>query len=241
MKRRIWPIVWAASLGVALLLGLGLWQVQRLALKNQLIADYDKAMASDPVSLDVALEQFLAGNRIDGMKVKATGKFASREPIRLLASTPAGPAWELVHGFELTSGTAVLVNRGKIDHDKTVPIPAGDVADIVGHVVWHDEGKAFFDVENKPEANQWYWWDVVAMTNQFSSTHLNPNYVVLNLIAGSPGTEGLYVEAPKANLRNNHLGYAMTWFGLALVLVVMTALFVYRIRHPGESRDLSNP
>ncbi len=241
MKRRIWPIVLASGLALALLLTLGMWQVQRLAWKNQLIADYDKAIGSEAITLDSALELFLAGKRIDGMKVKATGKFAPREPLRLLTSTPQGPAWELVHGFELSSGSAVLVNRGKINHDQKIPTPRDEMVEITGHIVWHDQGQGSFDVENKPEENLWYWWDVVAMTNQFSATHLNPNYVVLNLVPDSPGTEGLYVEAPKANLRNNHLGYAITWFGLAAVLVVMTGLFLYRQRHPGESRDLFNP
>lgn len=226
MRTRIWPILLVSGLSLALLLWLGAWQLQRLAWKNQLIADYDKAIASEPVALDIALEQFLAGKRIDGMKVKAQGKFAPRPALRLLTSTPQGPAWELVHGFELTSGSAVLVNRGKINHDQPIPAPTDASVEIIGHIVWHDQGKGRFDVENKPEENLWYWWDVVAMTNQFSATHLNPNYVVVNLVAGSPGTEGLYVEAPKANLRNNHLGYAITWFGLAAALLVMTGLFI---------------
>lgn len=228
--KRVWPVILASSLGLALLLWLGTWQLQRLAWKNQLNADYDKAIASDPVALDVALEQYLAGKRIDGMKVKAQGKFAPRPALRFLTSTPQGPAWALVHGFELTSGSAVLVNRGKINHDQELPTSTDATVEVIGHVVWHDQGKGIFDVENKPEENFWYWWDVVAMTNQFSATHLNPNYVVVNLVPGSPGTEGLYVEAPKANLRNNHLGYAITWFGLAAVLVVMTGVFLLQNR-----------
>ena len=226
MRPRIWPILLASALGLVLLLSLGTWQLQRLARKNALIAEYDKAIGSEPITLDQAVEKFLKGQRIDGMKVKAIGKFAARDPLRLLASTPQGPAWELVHGFEVSSGSAVLVNRGKINHGQDFPSPTGAIVEIVGHIVWHDEGRGSFDVENKPDANEWYWWDVVAMTNEFSATHLNPNYIVLNLVKGSPGTEGLYVEAPKANLRNNHLGYAITWFGLAAALVVMTGLFI---------------
>ncbi len=230
MKPRIWPILLASAIGLAILLALGIWQVKRLAWKNALIADYDKAITAEPIPLDAALEQFLAGKRIDGMKVKATGHFAARDPLRLLTSSSTGPAWELIHGFELDSTSAVLVNRGKINHGQPLPAPTGATVEIVGHIVWHDQGKGFFDVDNQPEANQWYWWDVVAMANQFSATHLNPNYVVVNLVQGSPGTEGLEVDAPKANLRNNHLGYAITWFGLAAVLLVMTGVFVARVR-----------
>jgi surfeit locus 1 family protein len=228
MKPRIWPILLASGIGLAILLALGVWQVQRLAWKNALIADYDKAITADPIPLDAALELFLAGKRIDGMKVKATGHFATREPLRLLTSSSSGPAWELIHGFELDSGSAALVDRGKINHGQALPIATGATVEIIGHIVWHDQGKGIFDVDNQPDANQWYWWDVVAMTNQFSATHLNPNYVVINLVKGSPGTEGLEVDPPKANLRNNHLGYAITWFGLAAALLVMTGVFVAR-------------
>ncbi len=229
MKPRIWPIVLASAIGLAILLALGVWQLQRLAWKNALIADYDKAITADPIALDEAIAQFLAGKRIDGMKVKATGHFALREPLRLLTSSSTGPAWQLIHGFELDSGSAVLLNRGKINHGQPVPAPSIDTVEIVGHIVWHDQGKGFFDVENQIETNQWYWWDVVAMANQFSATHLNPNYIVVNLIAATPGTEGLEVDPPKAELRNNHLGYAITWFGLAAALLVMTGVFLVRI------------
>jgi surfeit locus 1 family protein len=229
MKRRIWPIILFSGLGLVLLLWLGTWQLQRLAWKNALIADYDKAIASEAVPLETALELFLAGARIDGMKVTATGKFAPREPLRILSSNQ-GPAWELVHGFEPTAGRPVLINRGKLAHGQLPPTPTNATVEVVGHIVWHDQGRGYFDVDNNPQENIWYWWDMIAMANQFSATHLDPNYVVVNLVPGSPGTEGLFVEAPKANLRNNHLGYAMTWFGLAAVLVAMTAILIWRNR-----------
>ncbi len=230
MKRRIWPLLLFSAIGLAVLLALGTWQLQRLAWKNQLIVDYDKAIAGDAVPLEAALEQFLAGKRIDGMKVTATGKFAPREPLRLLSSSTKGPAWELVHGFEPATGRPVLINRGKLPHGAEPPLPTNATVDVIGHIVWHDQGRGYFDVDNNVQENIWYWWDVVAMANQFSATHENPNYVVVNLIPASPGTEGLEVDAPKANLRNNHLGYAITWFGLAAVLMAMTAIFLFQSR-----------
>jgi surfeit locus 1 family protein len=232
MRKRIWPVLLASGLGLALLLSLGVWQVMRLAEKQALLAVIDRSLQSAPMPLDDAIAQFLNGKSIDYIKVKTTGSFAPREPLRLLSSSSAGPSWTLVHAFQQPNGTAVLVNRGKLDHDKPLPVLTSIPVEIVGHVQWHDKGRGVFDVDNKPEENLWYWWDVVAMTNEFSATHLNPNYIVVNLVPGSPGTEGLQVDAPKANLRNNHLGYAITWFGLAAVLVVMTAVFVRQMRRP---------
>jgi surfeit locus 1 family protein len=226
MKRRLWPIIIATTLGLAILLGLGTWQIKRLAWKNALIAKADAALTADPIPLDQALAKFLAGENIDYMRVKAQGHFAPRDPLRLLSSANSGPAWELIQGFEQPQGLPVLVARGKIAHNQPLPVNDGKDIEIVGHLIWHDQGRGIFDVDNKPDANLWYWWDVVAMTSQFSATHLEPNYAVVHLEPGSPGTEGLVVDLPKASLRNNHLGYAITWFGLAAALLVISGLFI---------------
>jgi surfeit locus 1 family protein len=230
MRRSIWPVLLFAALGVAVLVSLCIWQLQRLQWKEALIAAVDAAIAAEPVPLNQAIDKFLAGESIDFWKVRAKGRFAPREPLRLLTSANGAPAWTLVHGFEQTAGAPILVNRGKLPHGLPLPPMVGKEVEIVGLVHWHDSGRGFFDVDNHPGENLWYWWDVVAMSNQFSATHANPNYIVLDLVPGSPGTEGLVVDPPKAALRNNHLGYAITWFGLAVVLVVMAALFVLRQR-----------
>jgi surfeit locus 1 family protein len=227
---RIWPVLIASALGLALLLALGVWQMQRLSWKQSLIAEATAALAAEPITLDAALAEVMAGKKRDYVKVKATGQYAPREPLRLLTTANGAAAWQLVQGFDQPNGAPVLVSRGKIAQNQNVPnAPTGQV-DVTGLLVWHDQGRGRFDVDNNPERNEWYWWDVVAMSNQFSATHLNPNYAVLNLLPDQPGSEGLVVEQPKANLRNNHLGYAITWFGLAAVLAVMTILFVLQKR-----------
>jgi surfeit locus 1 family protein len=200
MKPRIWPILLASGLGLALLLWLGAWQVQRLAWKNELIANFDKT------------------------KVTVSGHFKNTEPQRLLTSYEGGPAWLLVQGFERDDGTALLVARGKIPQSAPLPASNSNPITLTGHVQNHNKGRGYFDVDNKPAENQWYYWDVDAMLGQASN-----NDEVLHLIPGSPGTEGLYVDPPKSELRNNHLGYAITWFGLAAALLVMTGVFVLRI------------
>ncbi len=227
MKPRLWPVLLAAGIGLAILLSLGVWQVQRLAQKTAMIAAIDASISGPAVPLDQALDEFLNGKVIEYRKVKAIGRFAPREPLRLMATLSGGPAWELVHGFEQPNGSPVLVNRGRVVADAPLPPPPlGDI-EITGFVHWHDKGRGFFDVDNKPGQNLWYWWDVEEMSRQFSATHLDPNYVVLDLIPGAPGTNGLFVEQPRANLRNNHLGYAITWFGLAAALVAVTGVFLW--------------
>ena len=200
MKTRIWPILLTASVALALLLWLGVWQVQRLAWKNQLIANFDTT------------------------KVTLTGQFVDQVPLRMLSSHEGGPAWQLLQKFDSQDGRTILVSRGKLPQTAAMPANIKTTVTITGHTQKHDKGRGFFDVDNNPAENLWYHWDLDAMTG--STSH---NGEVLHLIPGSPGTEGLFVDAPKSELRNNHLGYAITWFGLAAVLLVMTGLFVWRI------------
>ena len=200
MKTRIWPIVLASGLGLALLLWLGAWQVQRLAWKNELIANFDKT------------------------KLTVTGQFVDHPPLRLLSTNGGGPAWQILQKFDSQDGKTILVSRGKIPQNAAMPENIKTTVTITGHIQKHDSGRGFFDVDNNASENLWYHWDLDAMAG--TTSHKGE---VLHLIPSSPGTEGLFVDAPKSALSNNHLGYAITWFGLAAALVVMTGVFVLRI------------
>jgi surfeit locus 1 family protein len=151
-----------------------------------------------------------------------TGQFVDAAPLRLLSTYEGGSAWLLLQEFVDQQGGRLLVGRGKVPTNSSIPPSPTAVVTITGHVQMHDKGRGFFDVDNDPAQNLWYHWDVAAMTGQ--ATH---NGEVLHLVPGSPGTEGLFVDPPKSDLRNNHLGYAITWFGLAAVLIVMTAVFLW--------------
>jgi surfeit locus 1 family protein len=197
MKRRVWPVLLASALGFAMLVSLGIWQVQRLAWKNLLIANFESTA------------------------MHVGGQFSNSEPRRLLSSFEGKPAWLLVQPFLAKSGHMLLVARGKISTDAPLPPTPNGQLQLHGYQHIHNSGRGLFDVDNKPAENQWFYWDVDAMLGQPSI-----GGVVLHLAPGSPGTDGLLVDAPKSALRNNHLGYAITWFGLAAVLAVMTVVFL---------------
>ena len=94
VRHRVWPVLLAAGIGLAILLALGTWQVKRLAWKEGLIAAIDRAIAADPVSLTDAL----AKPDPDFTKVTVTGAF-SGPGLRRLAVVNGGPGWEVVQGF----------------------------------------------------------------------------------------------------------------------------------------------
>lgn len=219
MRPRVWPVLLASAIGLAILLSLGIWQVQRLAWKEGLIASIDAALAAEPVDLRHALMR----PDPDFAKVRVTGTFEDH-PLRLLVATGSGAGWEIVQGFTSADGQSLLVARGAVADGQEAPEMSA-TAEVSGILRRH-ASRGRFDADNDVAGNRWYWLDVTGMAMAAMGHRTPATPLVLHLLPGSPGTEGLQVDPPKADLRNNHLGYAITWFGLAAALVVVTALFL---------------
>lgn len=212
-----------AALAVAVLCGLGVWQLQRLAWKEALIAERAARLRSPPLPLAEAIARARTGGDVDHLTVKLEGRFA---PVTLRQfSTRGGPAaWELVSPFISTSGEVTLVARGALaDGSATLPRPPEGPVTLEG-VVRRHEPRGAFTPDNAPDKNQWYWWDVPAMSRAAGL----PEGVdaVLAVDQLSPAPPGLAPLAPMLNLSNRHLGYALTWFGLAATLIAVTAAYV---------------
>ncbi|MFT3672805.1 SURF1 family protein [Aestuariivirga sp.] len=221
VRHRVWPVLLAAGIGLAILLALGTWQVKRLAWKEGLIAAIDRAIAADPVSLTDAL----AKPDPDFTKVTVTGAF-SGPGLRRLAVVNGGPGWEVVQGFVTTDGARLLVSRGLIPEAAAIPQSPAEVT--TTGILRRHGARGTYDGDNDVAGNRWYWWDVPAMQQAVFGGQGLATPLVLHLLPKADGTAGLTVEPPKADLRNNHLGYAITWFGLAAALVVVTGVFLRR-------------
>jgi surfeit locus 1 family protein len=234
MKPRIWPVLLASGIGLAILLALGVWQVQRLAWKNGLIADLDRRSLEPAIELTHDVFAFKDGaspkKLPENTRVKARGEFLRKPPYRFISVANGAPGWRLLHLFKTDTSLYLFVDCGILLDGTTASIPVGKV-EIQGIVAQHDQGAGVFDPENDVAKNQWYWWDWYLLDHDAGET-LDIGTLTdfaVQLLPNTPGTEGLVVDPPKANLRNNHLGYAITWFGLAAVLLVMTGVFVGRI------------
>lgn len=218
-RPRLWPVLLAAAIGLAILLTLGTWQVQRLHWKQGLIAAIDAAIAAGPVPLP----QALAKPDPDFTKVTVEGVFTG-PALRRLSAMPGGAGWEVVQGFTTAAGARLLVSRGVAGETQVPPESPGALT-LTGILRRHG-GRAAFDGANDAAGNRWYWWDVPAMQAAALGERATTD-LVLHLLPGSPGSEGLFVAPPKADLRNNHLGYAITWYGLAAALAAVTAVFLW--------------
>jgi surfeit locus 1 family protein len=212
-----------ALLGVVVLTGLGVWQLQRLAWKEALIAERTARIKSPPMPLADVLAQARSGADIDHLMVRLEGQFA---PVTLRQFSTRGgpPAWELVSPFTATGGEVVLVARGLLaDGETALPSPPEGVVTLDGLVRLH-EGQGTFTPQNAPDRNQWYWWDVPAMAR--ASRLPDTTAPVLTVDQLWPVPPGLKPLTPVLNLSNRHLGYALTWFGLAATLVAVAAAYL---------------
>lgn len=226
-------VIATGLLGVAVLLGLCLWQVQRLEWKQGVIATLEARLAGDPAPLpatfDPESQEFtrvtLTG-RFDG----ETGAHGFTDAPLLTSERPYGPGYRIIQPFETVDGRRVMVDRGyqpvaeKNDRgaaSKPTPAPAGEIT-ITGALRWPDEGTG--SKGYGASDNVWTARNLDEMARLFNAEP------VLIVAETSTATGKWPVPIPIAaiNVPNNHLNYAITWGLMALAWAIMTAWLIFR-------------
>jgi surfeit locus 1 family protein len=225
---RIWPVLIATVAGLAILVTLGIWQVQRLQWKEALLAQLASNAAAPAVSLAEAAQR----PDPEFVRVSFTGSYAHDATKKMIASFERGQGWTVITPVVTPDGQAVMVDRGRIPGQlgEAFDKPEGEVR-IEGVIRTYPRGRAMFDPENDPRLNIWYWWDVPAMlASSGLPAGLKPYPYVVQLVPSATTATFPRPDEPRANLANNHLGYAITWFGLALTLISVAGLYIHELR-----------
>ena len=222
---RLWPIVLASALGIVFLCGLGVWQMQRLVQKNALIANLEQHMQSEPISLGVAIARQQAGEDIEYIKIQVIGVFDRAHALRKVSSVRGSPGWEIITPLKTDDGFSVLVDEGTIAENQTSSPADVSSQTIIGVARKHGLKRGVFDNDNDAAKNIWYWWDVPAMQVASASDGKFAPFI-LQKLPGNDTATGPQVQKPKVELSNNHMGYAITWFGLAAALAGVTGFYV---------------
>lgn len=221
IRRLAFPVL-LGVLGVAILLALGTWQVQRLAWKSALIAEIEARIAADPVPVPAAPDP----QRHRLLRVTATGRIGAQELHVLTSHRPLGAGYRVVSPMTLADGRSVLVDLGFVPQTmqdpSARPAPPRDPPDaerVTGLLLWPEEADGWTP---EPDAgrNLWFARDVDAM-----AAALGTEPVLIVAQAHSLGDWPRPVP-PGTDVPNRHLGYAVTWYGLALVWAVMTVLWI---------------
>lgn len=227
-KPRAWPVIAAAAVGIAILFSLGAWQVQRLAWKQALIAELNDRATVEPVDVATVEQRLRRGEGVEYSRVTLEGTFEHRRESTVVSVYGGGPAFTIVTPLIMTGGSAVLVDRGQVPEPRRNDVvrPEGTVR-LTGVVRLHDAGPGYFDVANDAAARAWYWWDVPAM-QRASDLPQTTKWLpfVVQLLPGAVAEGFPQPPEPRANLTNNHLGYAITWFGLAAALAAVAGVYL---------------
>ena len=235
-KSRFRPGV-AATISVLIMLpiliGLGVWQIQRLAWKTALIARLEQQIHASPVavppSIDNLADWSLKPVTVQGIYDPAT-----------IAIIP-GRVHQGVLGSKIltllrrSDGVAVVIDRGWVPQADVADwlaqknLPPTGVRSISGLARVPEAGN-IFTPHNQPEQHIWYQPDPLAMARYWDITGVAPIWVQQTVPETQPRAP-VIGTLPSPDLPNNHLGYAITWFGLALVLLVIYLVFGLKRGH----------
>lgn len=218
----------AAAIAFAILCGLGVWQLERLQWKLALIETVNRNMVQAPLSLDAALKTPDMAYR----RVTLNGRFDHARESYFFAASAAGEGiYHVLTPFTADDGRVLLVDRGVVPQSRLDPATraagnSGAPARLTG--VWRvPDPPGLFTPAPDTARRVWYSRDVRAIAAARGITLAAP--VVIEADA-TPNPGGLPLGGQTVvTFRNQHLGYAMTWFGFALCL--LGVWLAYHIRH----------
>lgn len=230
-----------ALAALLVLVGLGAWQLQRKAWKEGLIAAMHERLAAAPVGLPPASQwSSLNVDNAEFRRVKFHAQFTEGRGVYVYVAGSAlrddikEPGYFAFAPARLDDGTTVVVNRGYIPMDQQIGWPAGTL-EVVGYLRW-PERRPWFLSETSSASDTWFVRDQQAMAAAKGWGDVAPFYV--DQESPVPTSDLPRPAALKVNLRNDHLQYAVTWFGLAAVLVgCFVAWLVTRRRNSADSGE----
>ena len=231
------PLLWPTLMTLPAVVGalaLGTWQVQRLQWKNDVIAERQARRDAPPLA---ALPERFDRAQHEFRKVRAVGRFLHGKEMYLAARSFRGNAgYHVITPLVLAGDRTILVNRGWIPLDRKSPdsrLPgnrAGEVA--VEGYLRAETGPGWFTPKNEPDKNFWFFIDLAAMAKAHGVVSVEPFYVEAGP-AENPG--GFPVGGvTRFEIPNDHLQYAITWYAMAIIGIV-----IYLLYHRRRARELA--
>ncbi|XP_072528289.1 surfeit locus protein 1 [Salminus brasiliensis] len=210
---------------------LGTWQVRRREWKLLLLKQLSEQISADPIPLPTDPVEL---KDLNYRRVMVRGQFDHSREMYILPRSQVRPDKEASNVGRLSSnseqigayvvtpfcctdlGITILVNRGFVPKNKISPEtrPKGqvkEVVDLVGVVRLTEKWKPFTP-ENNEKANQWYVRDVEAMAKAAGTEEIFIDAVSDSTVPGGP-----IGGQTRVTLRNDHLQYILTWYGLSII------------------------
>jgi len=222
-----------AACAFAVLVSLGVWQLQRKQWKEALIETMSQRAVARPIDLPApaawtaltpATDEFrrvkLRAQFVDGAKAAFafTGGSALRDDIK-------APGYFVFAPAKLSNGKIVVVNRGYSEQPDAKPVKGA--VEIVGYLRFPESGSLFVS-DHDAAGTTWFVRDQRAMAKELGWGEVAPFYIDQESPVPAGG-----VPKPgplKVQFKNDHLGYALTWFGLAAGLTAVFGVWVFAQR-----------
>lgn len=214
-----------SAISFIILLSLGIWQIERLNRKLDIINQIETRLSLPPV--------IFASNYTEVPEftpVIAKGVFLHDHEIHLAAKHYKGKlGFHIITPMRTNNTTKLLlINRGWVpvenkDQSTRTETLIKDEVTIEG-IIRSPDRKNMFTADNNPEKNYWFWLDM-----DLISKNLNAQvyHMILNEIEN--GNDSIPIGMNRnIEIRNDHLGYAITWFSLALSLATIYFVYIFK-------------
>ncbi|TSH95729.1 SURF1 family protein [Verticiella sediminum] len=236
-----WVLALVALVGLGLFTGfvaLGNWQIERRAWKLDLIERVEQRAHAAPVAPPARARWAAVGADSDEYRrVRVAGVFDHARETYTQATTELGAGFWVLTPLRQADGSTVLVNRGFVlpnrreQATRADNLPEGEVT-VTGLLRISEPGGGFLR-SNAPQEDRWHSRDVAAIAAARGLSDVAPYFI--DAEAATPRQPGVVAEPQTwpvpgltvVSFKNSHMVYALTWYGLAL-MVVIAAAFVVR-------------
>jgi surfeit locus 1 family protein len=218
MRRMIAPILFGV-LGCAILMALGIWQVQRMHWKAGVLAQIDTMIVADAVPLMASPDPVTDKYR----PVSVDGRFTNEFVEVLSGQKDASPGVRILEAFATADGRRILIDRGFLEDDLRATPRPGKPAQVTGNLHWPIDANEYTPTPDE-KTGLWFARDVPAMAAKLGT---EPLLIVARAPTGDAITP---MPVDSSTIPNDHWGYAITWFLMAVVWAVMTGYLLLRIK-----------
>ena len=223
-KPLFWPTLFAVPLVILLIL-LGGWQLSRLSEKTELISKFEQRSKSPAMAIEQISQPI---DKFEFQRIGITGKYLHQSEIYLTGRTYEGNAgFHVITPFE-TNGKKILVNRGWVSEaykePNTRPFSLIEEEIYLEGILRLPGKKGFFVPENEPEKGFWFTLKPDEIARYLKKDEIKQDFYIDIIRIGEIITLPIAAEV-NINVRNSHFNYALTWFGLAVALIVIYFVF----------------
>lgn len=226
----IFPFVFTV-LGLAILIGLGTWQMQRMAWKAGLIAMVEARLALEPIAFPDLVKRDQGGEDMRYTPVKVTGVFNHEQERHYFLPLGSQVGWHILTPLRIDTGEIVFVNRGfvpdklKVQTTRLAGLPEGRIT--IEGLARHFGTKGLFTPDNDASSNQWFWLDKKQLYASLSGYQGGQYGFLIDARKTTGGSKWPKAGVTRVKFQDKHFGYALTWYGLALTLLGVFCAFAY--------------